>query len=85
MLAKLLTVLCCVQVSSFLYRPMAKPVLMDVQNTLRVTNFKMDRDLSKVDVFATTNDHYYQPKYLPLVRGHFLVPVPVSRREAGDF
>lgn len=62
--------LCCVQVTSFVYRPMAKPVLMDVQNTLRVTNFKMDRDLSKVDAYATTHDHYYQPKYLPQVRVH---------------
>ncbi|KAL8579720.1 hypothetical protein ACOMHN_046158 [Nucella lapillus] len=51
-------------VTSFVHRPMAKPVLMDVQNTLRVTNFKMDRDLNKVDAFATTHGHYYQPKYL---------------------
>ncbi|XP_076465799.1 stabilizer of axonemal microtubules 5-like [Babylonia areolata] len=50
-------------VTSYIYRPMAKPVLMDCQNTLRVTNFKMDRDLSKVDSFATTHDHYFQPKY----------------------
>nr|KAG5703694.1 hypothetical protein BaRGS_022983 [Batillaria attramentaria] len=55
-------------VTSFQYTPMAKPVLMDVQNTLRVTNFKMDSDVSKVNSFATTHDHYYQPKYLPLAK-----------------
>ncbi|XP_025077928.1 uncharacterized protein LOC112554385 [Pomacea canaliculata] len=71
-------------VASFEYRPMAKPVLKDIQNKLRVTNFRMEKDPTKVNVFETTHDHYYQPKRSVQVRsgcflGHDPKKHPISK------
>jgi len=48
--------------TAFEYRHLKKPVLLDVGNKLRLTNFKMDADKSKVDSFHTTHDHYFQQR-----------------------
>ena len=49
----------------FEYRFLPKPVIIDTQNTLRRTNFKMDKDLDKVNVFQTMHDSYFKPKMHP--------------------
>jgi hypothetical protein len=41
---------------------MKKPVVLDGYQTLRGTNFKPDRDLSKVNSFGTMYDHFFVPK-----------------------
>ncbi|KAK3098905.1 hypothetical protein FSP39_024189 [Pinctada imbricata] len=50
---------------SFEYRFLPKPVIIDTQNTLRRTNFKMDKDVDKVNVFETMHNSYFQPKMSP--------------------
>ena len=47
---------------SYEYRYMKKPVVLGGYQTLRGTNFKPDRDLSKVNSFGTMYDHFFVPK-----------------------
>ncbi|KAJ8304077.1 hypothetical protein KUTeg_017660 [Tegillarca granosa] len=49
-------------VSSFEYRYLPKPVVLNVHEKLRSTNFKMDADLNKVNSFETVHDSYFTPK-----------------------
>ncbi|XP_041361242.1 testis-expressed protein 45-like [Gigantopelta aegis] len=48
-------------VSSYEYRFLEKPVLMDVHTRLSATNFKMDSDTSKFKLFDTTHNSYFRP------------------------
>lgn len=47
---------------SFEYRHLAKPEIQGASGKLRVTNFKMDRDLNKFNVFETVHNSYFTPK-----------------------
>ena len=47
---------------SFEYRPHPKPEIIGASGKLRVTNFKMDRDLSKFNSFETVHSAYFTPK-----------------------
>lgn len=47
---------------SFEYRHLAKPEIHGASGKLRLTNFKMDRDLSKFNVFETVHNSYFTPK-----------------------
>lgn len=49
-------------VSSFEYRYLPKPVVLNVHEKLRSTNFKMDADLNKVNSYETVHDSYFTPK-----------------------
>lgn len=47
---------------SFEYRHLPKPEIQGASGKLRITNFKMDRDLSKFNVFETVHNSYFTPK-----------------------
>lgn len=47
---------------SFEYRHLAKPEIQGASGKLRVTNFKMDRDLNKFNKFETVHNSYFTPK-----------------------
>lgn len=47
---------------SFEYRHLAKPEIQGASGKLRLTNFKMDRDLNKFHSFETVHNSYFTPK-----------------------
>ncbi|WAQ98819.1 hypothetical protein MAR_023192 [Mya arenaria] len=47
---------------SFEYRHLPKPEIQGASGKLRVTNFKMDRDISKFNNFETVHNSYFTPK-----------------------
>lgn len=50
-------------VHAFEYRYLPKPVALDdIHQKLRSTNFKMDTDVNKVNVFETMHTSYFKPK-----------------------
>lgn len=53
-------------VRAFEYRYLPKPVALDdIHQKLRSTNFKMDTDVNKVNVFETMHTSYFKPKITP--------------------
>ena len=47
---------------SFEHRYAPKPEIQGASGKLRVTNFKMDRDLNKFNTFETVHNSYFTPK-----------------------
>lgn len=47
---------------SFEHRFAPKPEIQGASGRLRITNFKMDRDLSKFNTFETVHNSYFTPK-----------------------
>ncbi|KAL4227714.1 hypothetical protein ACF0H5_013149 [Mactra antiquata] len=61
---------------SFEYRHLPKPEIQGASGKLRITNFKMDRDVSKFNSFQTVHNSYFTPK---MTDTHKMYKAPTMR------
>lgn len=69
---------------SFEYRHLPKPEIQGEGGKLRLTNFKMDRDLSKFHVFETVHNSYFTPKMADTYKRYKAPTIRTSHIPQGD-